>query len=157
MPITKRIIRHVGVETARGDRKCRRDQDHTIRTGTRCLTIHEPGTPFKRSYCAECALPILKLCAMDLRTIRDGLYPMGIPINSDNPDKQSQIAQPQSATLGEALVAKNRNRRETMTVNRDLQSHQTAAPREIISHETASNELPPVEIPQRLQRSRRHS
>jgi len=102
MAVIKRIIKHVGVEIARGDRRCRRDASHTIRPGNRCLTIQDDGTPFKRSYCAECALPILKLCASELRQIRDGLYPHGIPI-------ARPAAEP---TVGEALVAKNRRSRK---------------------------------------------
>lgn len=100
MPTVKRVIRHVDVDIARGERRCRRDANHTIRPGSRCLTIQEPGTPFKRSYCAECALPILKQCAMDLRSIRDALYPNGVPVQH-SPIKAA-------ATLGETLVEKNK-------------------------------------------------
>jgi len=101
MPGIKRIIKHVGVDLARGDRRCRRDASHTIKPGKYCLVIQDDGTPFKRSYCAECALPILKLCAAELRQIRDALYPHGI------------VAQPpsQEPTIGAALVAKNRKAR----------------------------------------------
>lgn len=100
MPVVKRIIKHVGVEIARGARRCRRDASHTIRPGMPCLTIHDEGTPFKRNYCSECALPILKLCAADLRDIRDALYPEGIP--KPEPVKE--------AGIGEAIVAKNQQR-----------------------------------------------
>ena len=101
MPVTKRIIKHVGVEIARGARRCRRDGSHTIRPGMPCLTIHDEGTPFKRNYCDQCALPILKQCASDLRDIRDALYPEGIP--KPVPAKE--------AGIGDALVAKNQQSR----------------------------------------------
>lgn len=101
MPTVKRVIRHVDVEIARGERRCRRDANHTIKPGSRCLTIQEPGTPFKRSYCSECALPILKQCAMDLRSIRDALYPHGIPVQ--------HVPVKVPTTLGEALVEKNKS------------------------------------------------
>jgi hypothetical protein len=103
MPVTKRLLKHIDVEVARGDRRCRRDRSHVIRPGHRCLTIQEEGTPFKRSYCAECALPILVLCAANLREIRDGLYPDGLP---------NKRTEPHEETVGEALVAKNRKARE---------------------------------------------
>lgn len=102
MPVTKRLLKHVDVEIARGDRKCRRDRTHTIHPGNRCLTIQDEGTPYKRSYCSECALPILKLCAMNLREIRDGLYPQGLPVPVQEPEE----------AIGKALVEKNRKTRK---------------------------------------------
>ncbi len=106
MAVIKRIIKHVSVDIARGDRRCRRDAKHTIRPGKPCLTIQDEGTPFKRSYCAECALPILKLCASELRQIRDALYPQGIAAAPEIPEQ----------SVGQALVAKNRKSRQSKVV-----------------------------------------
>lgn len=130
MAVIKRILKHVGVEIARGDRRCRRDASHTIRPGNRCLTIQDDGTPFKRSYCAECALPILKLCATELRGIRDGLYPHGLPI-------ARPVAEP---TVGEALVAKNRR-------SRKKQTEETATAETAISPETPVSHDRSIELP----------
>lgn len=140
MPITKRLLRHVAVEIARGDRRCRRDAKHTIRPGSPCLTIQEPGTPFKRSYCAECALPMLKLCAADLRTIRDALYPMGVPVQVSQPSKEPR-------TLGEALVQKNRaTARRQMIVREEITQTQPEQP-------TTGSELLPEQTPERLRKA----
>lgn len=79
MPSIKRILKHVSVEVARGSRQCRRDKSHRIHPGQVCLTISDDGSPYKRSYCKECALPILKHCASDLRQIKDALYPAASP------------------------------------------------------------------------------
>lgn len=120
MPTVKRVIRHVAVDIARGERRCRRDANHTIRPGSRCLTIQEPGTPFKRSYCSECALPILKQCAMDLRSIRDALYPHGIPV------QQAPVKAP--TTIGEALVEKNKKAFQSRLQERTSPSISTQTP-----------------------------
>lgn len=95
----RRIIRHVDVEYAKGTRGCKRNKSHSIPAGSPCLVIFDPGTPFKKCYCAECALPILKQCAADLREIRDSLY--GGQLSSVEAIDQAE---------GEALVKANRKR-----------------------------------------------
>jgi len=74
MAKTRQILKHVRVEVARGSRRCRRNKDHKIRLGEVCLVINDEGSPYPKSYCRDCALPILKLCAQDLRRCRDVLY-----------------------------------------------------------------------------------
>ena len=76
------------------------DAKHTIRPGTPCLTIQEPGTPFKRSYCAQCFAHAEAVCQ---RTASHTRCPLskGIPVQTNQtPDKPR--------ALGETLVEKNR-------------------------------------------------
>ncbi len=101
MSKVRQVIRHVTVETARGERGCRRNRKHRIASGQPCLVIQEQGTPYKKSYCAECALPILKQCAADLRSIRDLLYGPDFRVKKTIPERQS---------LGAQLVEANRQR-----------------------------------------------
>lgn len=100
MPTIRRILKHIAVEQARGTRRCRRDRNHRIAAGEHCLSIQDDGSPFSKSYCARCALPILKQCAADLRTIRDGLY--GGPVVAEHETDEG--------SLGTTLVEANRKR-----------------------------------------------
>jgi hypothetical protein len=75
MAKVRQILKHVNVEVAKGKRRCRRNRVHTILAGEPCLVIRDDAGPYSRNYCRECALPILKLCAADLRRFRDVLYP----------------------------------------------------------------------------------
>ncbi len=106
MPKIRRILKHVEVEIARGNRRCRRNRQHQIPAGTPCLVIQDDSGPFKRSYCRECALPILKQCAADLRHFRDVLY--GSPSQ-----QQQQQSIPASSPLGQALLDANSRRRKS--------------------------------------------
>ena len=96
----RQVIRHVSVEFAKGDRRCRRNKSHTISAGSPCLAIQEPGGPFKKCYCAECALPILRQCASDLRGIRNDLY--GPDFDGRKPAQETAV--------GRQLVKNNRER-----------------------------------------------
>ncbi len=75
MAKVRQILKHVSVEIAKGSRRCRRNRNHAILAGEPCLVIRDDAGPWSRNYCRECALPILKLCAADLRGFRDVLYP----------------------------------------------------------------------------------
>ncbi|REJ90434.1 MAG: hypothetical protein DWQ34_17495 [Planctomycetota bacterium] len=75
MAKVRQILKHVHVEIAKGTRRCRRNRDHRIRAGEPCLVIRDDAGPYSKNYCRECALPILKLCAADLRRFRDVLFP----------------------------------------------------------------------------------
>lgn len=99
MAKVRRVIKHVDVEFAKGRRGCKRDKNHSIPAGSPCLVIFDPGTPYKKCYCPECALAILKQCASDLRDIRDAMFGTEF------------VAKPAAAeTAGEALVKANRKR-----------------------------------------------
>ena len=94
------VLRHVKVEVAGGTRRCRRNRSHAVVRGEPCLVIQDDGTPFAKSYCSKCALPILKQCAADLRAIRDNLY--GGPVVAGSESKHE--------TLGATLVKANKRR-----------------------------------------------
>jgi len=74
MAQVRQILKHVHVESAKRRRSCRRNRTHLIARGSPCLVIRDDGAPFTRTYCQDCALPILKRCAADLRLCRDELY-----------------------------------------------------------------------------------
>lgn len=74
MAQVRQMLKHVHVESAKGRRACRRNRNHLIARGSPCLVIRDDGAPFTRTYCQDCALPILKRCAADLRLFRDTLY-----------------------------------------------------------------------------------
>ena len=74
MAQVRQILKHIRVEHSKGRRRCRRNRTHEIVRGEPCLIIRDDGAPFTRTYCRTCALPILKLCASDLRDCRDTLY-----------------------------------------------------------------------------------
>ena len=107
MAQVRRIIRHVDVEFAKGTRGCKRNKQHQIPAGSPCLIIFDAGTPYKKCYCAECALPILKQCAADLREIRDTLYVPNFVANHKADE-----------SLGEALVKANRKRAQQKERNK---------------------------------------
>ncbi len=92
MARVRHVIRHVTVEFANGERGCKRNRNHRIPVGNPCLVIQDPGGPFKKCYCQECALPILRLIASDLREIRDTLY---------GPDFDGRTTSQKESTLGE--------------------------------------------------------
>jgi len=75
MAKVRQIIKHVWVEEARGNRRCRRNREHTIPLGGACLVIRDDSGPFTKNYCSECAEPILRQCADNLRSIGGQLYP----------------------------------------------------------------------------------
>lgn len=81
MAQVRQILKHVRVEYAKGRRRCRRNRAHLIQRAEPCLIIRDDGAPFTRTYCRDCALPILKQCANDLRQFRDTLY--GPPASED--------------------------------------------------------------------------
>lgn len=87
-------MNHVDTEVARGVRRCKRNRNHIIRKGEPCLMIQDLGTPYRKSYCRECAFAILKQCGADLRNIRDVLYPELSPklIAQPEPDSSKQPA-----------------------------------------------------------------
>ena len=67
MAKVRRILKHVVVELAEGQRKCHRSRNkHKIQAGDVCLAIYE-GSPKKRkNYCRTCAGPILTQAQADL-------------------------------------------------------------------------------------------
>lgn len=97
----RQILKHVSTEVAQGKRRCRRNQNHSILMGDPCLVIQDDQGPYRKSYCHECALPILKLCAHDLRQIRDVLYPEMIRTPTQpvlhSCDQKQQVVQPISS------------------------------------------------------------
>jgi hypothetical protein len=107
MPTIRRILRHVSAETSRGTRLCRRDRSHVISRGEPCLTILNEGTPYNSSYCARCALPILKQCGAELRVIRDLLF--GAELGSLPTSQAIPSGDHPERSAGELLVAKNRS------------------------------------------------
>jgi hypothetical protein len=64
------ILKHVNVEVAKARRKCRRDQNHTIRKGECCLVIKEGSFGGSRNYCCLCALPILAAAEVKQAVLR---------------------------------------------------------------------------------------
>ena len=105
MPAVRRILNHVSAEVARGTRRCRRNRNHLIRRGDPCLVIQDSGTPYSRSYCVDCALPILKQSGVELRVIRDVLY--GPNVNKRVPE-QNPRQKMESATPVKLVVKKSR-------------------------------------------------
>ena len=103
----RRILKHVEVDVAHGARRCRRNKDHTIAAGEMCLAIREDGLPYSKSYCKECALPILKQAAADLRGIRDAMFPELRKPDSPVPQRD----------LGTTLVVANRQRQQAASLN----------------------------------------
>ncbi len=76
------VLKHVRIEFAGGQRRCKRNRNHSIGPGQPCLVIQDDGAPFSKCYCSECALPIMKQCADDLRKLRDIMY--GGPITAES-------------------------------------------------------------------------
>lgn len=94
MAQVRQILKHVWVEQAKGNRRCRRNRSHTIPPGDACLVIRDDSGPFTKNYCMECAEPILGKCAANLRSIGRQLYPSRfgelVPANEDTVE-QSQV------------------------------------------------------------------
>lgn len=74
MPATRRVLKHVIVDTARARRKCHRNpKEHSITKGETCLVIKEQGQGGKKNYCLVCARPILHQAQADLDLLTTGL------------------------------------------------------------------------------------
>ena len=59
MASTRRILKHVTVETAAAARKCHHNNTHAIRRGESCLVIRNDDGLGKKNYCTSCAGNIL--------------------------------------------------------------------------------------------------
>ena len=73
MPKVRNILIHVGVERAKGRRKCYRNQDHRISQGEWCLVVRTGPTKSKHNYCRHCAQEILDLAEKRLAEVRGDL------------------------------------------------------------------------------------
>ena len=99
MAQVRQILKHVRVENSRGRRACRRNRAHLIQRAEPCLVIRDDGAPFTRTYCKECALPILKQCADDLRRFRNQLYG-NFGVSAVLEAHKKEAAEPQQLSTG---------------------------------------------------------
>lgn len=66
MPATRRVLKHLAIETAKARRRCHRKKEHAIRKGEACLVVREDGGLGKKNYCSSCATEILQRAQADL-------------------------------------------------------------------------------------------
>lgn len=71
----RQLLKHVSIGRAPKVQTCQRNAGHQIAAGDWCVLIRDEGMPYKRVYCRDCALPMFKQCASNLREYRDVLYP----------------------------------------------------------------------------------
>lgn len=66
MPATRRVLKHLAVETAQARRRCHRKKEHTIEKGESCLVVKEEAGLGKKNYCTSCATDVLQQAQTDL-------------------------------------------------------------------------------------------
>lgn len=68
MAAVKRILGHVRVQTAKGNRQCERNKgDHTIKKGEPCFEVRNPPYPDSwLYYCRDCGKEMLARAKADL-------------------------------------------------------------------------------------------
>lgn len=71
--MTRDVLIHVSVETARGKRKCHHNRKHSISQGDLCLVIKSGAYNSPKNYCLECATDILSKAKEKLQNLISNL------------------------------------------------------------------------------------
>ena len=71
MPKTRNLVKHIGVETAKGTRKCHANSTHEIDKGEKHLAIRDGMA--RENICLECAPKVLKVASEHIAKVKADL------------------------------------------------------------------------------------